>query len=622
MFRNVCVIGLFVLTSMAALADSPPSAAEKARLEKARWTVDDVVMSESASQFEISPDCRYVVWVKSVPDKDKGSRVSNLVRSSLTDKEHVELTRGPDGCTAPKWSPEGKLVAFVTARQSPKAKGGDDEDDDDRKATAPSPYPLPLAGGEGRVRGGKEPKPQIWLINPFGGEPWPLTEGGRAVLHHEWADAETLIFAAQEEPTLRENTLKDEKKDDSIVVDDDRTEPPVRLFRVAVKDKKVTRLTDNADRIALFAVSPDGRRVVAVHERSLSFVYDNKVKPVVFLHDLATGERKQLFAERKYNVSRVRWMPDGKGLYAASEFTTDPKYVHATVTELYHYDLASGVTTKVDLGWDNGLASAAFEPTRDGILTLLASGAKHRTARFRRDGGEWRREWLTGNHVASLFDLKLGKDGKTLLYKHSTASTPEQWHRARLEGTAIEAAAPLTELNGPIQKKTIARTEVVRWKGAQDEDVEGILYYPHGYETGKRYALVLMIHGGPAGADLDGWSENWGYAPNLTCQRGAFVLRPNYHGSTNYGLKFVESIADGKYYEYPLQDIEKGVDALIARGLVDPDKLGSLGWSNGAILTMALVAANPRYKAASAGAGGAEWVGDWGACEFGMSFSN
>src|SRR5262249_44831826 len=151
------------------------------------------------------------------------------------------------------------------------------------------------------------------------------------------ADGDTLLFTAQEDATHRENTLKDERKDTTIVVDDDKNEPPVRLFKVSVKEKKVVRLTDNADRITTFALSPNGRRVVTVHERSLSFVYDNKVKPAVFLHDLATGTSKQVFTERKYNVSLVKWAPDGKSFYAASEFTTHPQFVHATITELYHY---------------------------------------------------------------------------------------------------------------------------------------------------------------------------------------------------------------------------------------------------------------------------------------------
>jgi dienelactone hydrolase len=131
-----------------------------------------------------------------------------------------------------------------------------------------------------------------------------------------------------------------------------------------------------------------------------------------------------------------------------------------------------------------------------------------------------------------------------------------------------------------------------------------------------------MIHGGPFGVDNDSWEESWAYPVNLVAQRGAFVLRPNYHGSSSYGLKFAESIAGGKYYDLPLEDIDKGVDALIARGMVDPAKLATTGWSNGAILSAALIVKDQRYKAASLGAGGAEWVADWGACEFGLSFSN
>ena len=128
-------------------------------------------------------------------------------------------------------------------------------------------------------------------------------------------------------------------------------------------------------------------------------------------------------------------------------------------------------------------------------------------------------------------------------------------------------------------------------------------------------------HGGPAGADLDAWSEDWAYAHQLLAQRGAFILKPNYHGSSNYGLKFVESICCGKYYEYPVADIEKGVDALIAKGLIDPERIGTFGWSNGSILSIAVSIANPaRYKIVSAGAGDVEFISDWANVDFGQSF--
>jgi dienelactone hydrolase len=130
-----------------------------------------------------------------------------------------------------------------------------------------------------------------------------------------------------------------------------------------------------------------------------------------------------------------------------------------------------------------------------------------------------------------------------------------------------------------------------------------------------------MIHGGPLGADMDSWDDRTSAPASLYTQRGAFVLKPNYHGSSNYGLKWAESIG-AKYYELEVPDIEKGVDSLIARGLVDPERLGTLGWSNGAILTIALTVNSARYKVASAGAGNVEQLSDWGYTDFGAAFDN
>jgi poly(3-hydroxybutyrate) depolymerase len=178
-------------------------------------------------------------------------------------------------------------------------------------------------------------------------------------------------------------------------------------------------------------------------------------------------------------------------------------------------------------------------------------------------------------------------------------------------------------LNPAFKNKPIAKSEVLQWKGANDDDVEGILYYPDDYKAGKAYPLIVATHGGPASADLDQWAERWAYSPNLMTQKGAFVLKTNYHGSTGYGLKFVEAICCGKYYELEIPDIERGVDNLITKGLVDPDQIGAAGWSNGSILSIQLTVTNPdRYKAAVVGAGDVEWLSDWANVDFGESFDH
>ena len=112
----------------------------------------------------------------------------------------------------------------------------------------------------------------------------------------QWLDKDTLIFSAAEDPSAYEQAQK-KKKDDSEVVDDAEHEPPVRLFKITVKDKKITRLTTNTDWIERWSASKDGKYVVAVHARSLHYTFDQKVPPVTFLHNLSDGTEKQIFTE-------------------------------------------------------------------------------------------------------------------------------------------------------------------------------------------------------------------------------------------------------------------------------------------------------------------------------------
>ena len=144
-----------------------------------------------------------------------------------------------------------------------------------------------------------------------------------------------------------------------------------------------------------------------------------------------------------------------------------------------------------------------------------------------------------------------------------------QLYRAETRGrNKLASPAQVTKLNEDlVNGREYAKTEIIRWKGSNDEMVEGILYYPTNYEEGKKYPLITAIHGGPQGSDKDLWGESWAYPIQLLTQRGSFVLRPNYHGSNNYGLKWSESICCGKYYDLETPDINAGVDYMIAKGL-------------------------------------------------------
>jgi len=587
-FVFIAVCWGFVNMPGAAQETDPPA-------KTSPWKAEDVVFAESVRQFRISSDGQWVAWVKAQGDKEKDASVSNLYISNLTGDQEIQLTRGTDTVSSFNWSPDGKWIAFVSSKARLQAKP-------DTAAT------------------------QIWLINPHGGEPYALTELARGPQRVDWIDKDTVIFSAEEDPSAYEQAEK-KRKDDSEVADDAEHKSPVRLFKISVKDKKITRLTANTDWIGNWSVSKDGKMAVAVHEKSLHYTFDQKVPPVTILHNLADGTEKQIFAEGRIYPRAFSWAPDSGGFYAMAPFSTDPKFITASIELLYFYDVSSGKSTAVPLDWENGIGGGV-SATSEGFVASLAAGHRFEASRYTRgksgDSWAWKRASLEGETVKNIENFEVTPDGKTLVYVYSTASVMPQIYRARVDGNKLLSPVQLTHLNeGLTKSRAIARAEVVRWKGANNEEVEGILHYPAKYEAGKKYPLITAIHGGPSGSDKDFWDNNWAYPLQLLTQRGAFVLQVNYHGSNNYGLKWVESICCGKYYDLETPDINAGVDFLIDKGFVDGDKIGTLGWSNGSILSTSLLVTYPdRYKAASVGAGDVEWISDWGNVIFGDSFDS
>ncbi len=620
------------------LVERPSAGGERQTAEP--WTIDDLVTAEGASDWTLSPDGTLAAWVKSTigkgGDKEEEARVANLWVTRLAPasgrRESYAMTRGDEVVDEPAFSPDGRYIAFLSTRK---------DDAEDEKGDA------------------DEEQMQLWAIPAHGGEAYPVTHFDREVVAFAWIDADTLLAVAKESPSAGEERRK-ERQDTAIAVDDPADQPPVRLFTVSRDGERVHRLTTNDDWIDSVAVSPDGRRAVVTAEESLTYAFDSKLPPRTYLVDLASGKMTQLFAELGTEKTAakppdkspakpadktpdkpaaprllphdVTWTRDSAGFYFENDRTHHPRYRLATVTELYYHDVKTGKTTPIDLGTDRGLAESedgdVYAPTPDGFVALLADGVHVRAARYTRTAHGSRgfeRQDLSGAHAASLMSVEVSPDGKTVVYETSTATRPTQFYAARLDGARLVGERALTDLNSGFRDKPTGKVEVVRWKGARGDMVEGLLYYPLDWplnrRAGEKRPLVLDLHGGPAYADTDTWLADWEAPDILLRQRGAFVLKVNYHGSTGYGLDFAESIA-GHYYELEIPDIEAGVDALIARGLVDPEKLGSLGWSNGGILTADLITRSHRYKAAAVGAADVEWISDWGNVDFGATFDN
>jgi dipeptidyl aminopeptidase/acylaminoacyl peptidase len=152
----------------------------------------------------------------------------------------------------------------------------------------------------------------------------------------------------------------------------------------------------------------------------------------------------------------------------------------------------------------------------------------------------------------------------------------------------------------------LPRQEAVRWKGEDGVEVEGLLFYPLDYEAGRKYALAVQTHGGPAASDKFGFGQWSEYVPVLA-SKGYFVLQPNYRGSTGYGDDFLRDMV-GHYFRQAHLDVMTGVDGLIAKGLVDGDRMVKMGWSGGGHMTNKIITHTDRFKAASSGAGAVNWI--------------
>ncbi len=562
--------------------------AQKSEPDKDRWTPEDIINTEYMREVQISPNNQMVVWTKQKAVKDKDKFVSDIYLTRLDVQKEGEyltipMTQADEKDYSPLFSQDSETIYFLSSRE------------------------------EGK---------KLWSMSIYGGEPKEVHNFEHGVSDIRWLNDSTLAYTSNDGKTLYEKKLEEEK-DNTTIVEDTVYWTTEKVYAFNLNDKTIKRLTDNKHPVSQYAASRDGRWLLTGLVMSPHYGVDGQPKGEYYLYDLQKGDKTRVI-ENLQTPSNFKFSPDNKGFYFTAEHSSNPEWNGAGITELYYFSLDKKAFDKVDLNWENGLGGD-YALTANGVIAHLADGATRKLAFYQKNGNSWSQQMIALDgkeaHI-SFFETSL--DGKKWVFDYSTAEKLPEYVVADL---SIKKAKPdftnttsLIELNKKLKKKPTARYEVYRWKGYQDEEVNGLLFYPEDYVEGKKYPLVLSIHGGPSGVDLDLWSERWSTYPNIMAQRGAFVLKPNYHGSSNHGLAFVESIKKN-YYEPELVDIMNAVNELVAKGMVDEDQLGVMGWSNGAILTTMLTVRYPdKFKVAAPGAGDVNWTSDFGTCEFGVTF--
>jgi dipeptidyl aminopeptidase/acylaminoacyl peptidase len=173
--------------------------------------------------------------------------------------------------------------------------------------------------------------------------------------------------------------------------------------------------------------------------------------------------------------------------------------------------------------------------------------------------------------------------------------------------TAQFAPKQLTDLTAQVRDWKLGTVEAVSWKSKDGTVIEGVLHKPADYDAKRRYPLLVVIHGGPTGTSQPRFlPPDYAYPVQAFLAQGALVLEPNYRGSAGYGAAFralnVRNLGVGDMW-----DVMSGVDAMIARGIADPDRLAAMGWSQGGYISAFLTTHTNRFKAVSVGAGISDW---------------
>ena len=542
------------------------------------WTFEDVLALKVVSDPNVSPDGRTVAYVVESLNAEKDAYQTDVWLVPTAGGEARALAASPVGDDTPRWSPDGRWLAFLSERPRPGAPADD------------------------------EAKRQIWLIRPDGGEAAPLSSAPGSVSAFEWsADGKTIGFLARE-PKSEARRTRDKEKNDAWTPSDNY--PWSRLWVIDVGSRKALQLTSGETHVSALSLSPDGTSVAYAGQPGP--LVPDSFRSDLYVVPAAGGAAKKLVAQKGHD-GQPAWSPDGKWIAFVSQAGRDEDWY--TNSYVCLVPAAGGAPRNLTTALDEaigGIGGSSLTWSHDSTAVLFpvtwrTSGRVYRTTL---DGQ------VTALTSGPALDGRPSLDAKgaTLVFLREDSVTPrEVWAQSLGSAAAPErakrgvalppaAAKRLTDTNPQALELQSFPKELVTWKGALGQDMEGLLVYPTGYVNGRRVPLVLNVHGGPAGThgmSFTAAARIWGWP--LLAQAGYAIFYPNPRGSGGYGEAFRSAnVGDWGVKDY--EDIMKGVDALVERGVADPDQLAVSGWSYGGFMTSTIVTKTDRFKAAIVGA--------------------
>jgi dipeptidyl aminopeptidase/acylaminoacyl peptidase len=577
--------------------------------QKPKLTLDEFFNGVSFRSVEVSPDGNSVVIATERPDWDQQIFRGDLWLYRDDAKTLIQLTQsGHD--SEPRWSPDGKWIAFLSDRKIEAGKSGDSDSDSDSKDESAS---------------------QIYLISTNGGEAVRVTQGEEDVHSFSWsADSQKIYFATRQPwSKAQKDDYKQQWKDvveyrtaergDSIFEMDVNGAVARNLAAPAKAEKKegqpeknpdlspgARTLTTSALRVDRMFTSPDGSKLAFV-SNAINQRQEKYEDVEIYVVDLATGVSAQprRITNNQGVESQLRWANDTRHILFTVEVGDVSGPYRDLQPHLYWVDVDSGAIEQ----WGKDFIGPVgnYSVAGNSVLACARTGTEVQMYSSSRPGESLHR--LNG-WQGTYQDISSALQSPRTAFVYSSLGKPSEVYLA--DGPdKLDQAHAITSFNKLFTERELPQGKPYQWKADDGATVEGMLVYPPGKFQVKHMPMLTLIHGGPADADGNHFEADWYQWAALAATNGWLVFEPNYRGSTGYGDKFLMQIVP-VIVSRPGKDILEGVDALVKDGIADPDHLTIGGYSYGGYMTNWLITQTTRFKAAVTGAGAVEHVGNWG----------
>lgn len=585
--RRIVVSGLsivWLLTSVLASAQQTPAPRP--------ITVDDAFQIKAVDDPQISADGTWVAYTVETASLKKDKSYTQVLIVPSAGGEPIPMTVDTETSSHPRWSPDGKYLAFLSGRN-------------DRKT-------------------------QVYLLNRQGGEAQKITDTVQNVEDFAWAPDNNRIALVLRDPKPEEiEEAKDKTKDEAggeaaeknpeskksktpppIVVDRyqfkadevgylDRRRTHLYVFDIATK--KVTQVTSGDFDDEAPAWSPDGKSLAFSSKRTLPDPdrnYDRNIF-VVASDNTDKGEHPTQVTTNPGSDAQPQWSPDGKWITYVAQL--DPKLLEYATKHVAVSPATGGEAKVLTRTFDRMASDSRFSPNGEFIYFVADDDGTQNLCKVPVAGADVTR--LIGGRLM-LYSYTVAKNGAVA----ALITTPDR--PSEIFTLSADGGEPkrITHTNDSlIAQLKLTTPEYVKFKSKDGTMVDGYLYKPLDYAVGKKYPAILRPHGGPV------WSyySEFTHLAQLFAANGYVVLYPNPRGSTGRGQDYAKAIfADWGNKDF--QDDMAMVDYAVAQGLVDPDKLGVGGWSYGGISTDFIITQTPRFKAAISGAGATKFDSMYG----------